>query len=159
MSTDQSTRCLARRNALALLILTVIFAFRVVAQLVQAWHPLRFLPPFEAWHSGALPYSWLVGTQVVIMAMCLRIVWKLLNNTIIPSLRKGRLLSVFGCIYLLGMCIRLFLGTTVASEHNWFGAILPTVFHLVLGAFVILYGRFHSLASQAFLEKQSGASA
>ncbi len=82
MSTDQSTRCLARRNALALLILTVIFAFRVVAQLVQAWHPLRFLPPFEAWHSGALPYSWLVGTQVVIMAMCLRIVWKLLNNTL-----------------------------------------------------------------------------
>ncbi len=159
MSADQFTRSLARRNALALLILTVIFAFRVVTQLIQAWHPIRFLPPFEVWHSGALPYSWLVGTQVVIMAMCLLIVWKLFNNTVIPSLRKGRLLLVFGSIYFGGMCIRLFLGTTVASEHEWFGATLPTVFHLVLGSFVILYGRFHSLASQAFLEKQRDASA
>jgi len=159
MSTDQSTRCLARKNALALFFLTALFAFRVVAQLVQVWHPISFLPPFDVWHSGALPYRWLVGTQVVIMAICLRIVWKLFNNTIIPSLRKGHLLLVFGFIYFLGMCIRLFLGTTVASEHNWFGAILPTVFHLVLGAFVILYGRFHSLASQALYEKPSGASA
>ncbi len=93
------------------------------------------------------------------MAMCLRIVWKLLNNTVIPSLRKWRLLLLLGCIYFWGMGIRLFLGTTVASEHNWFGATLPTVFHLVLGSFVILYGRCHSLASQAFLEKQRGASA
>jgi len=100
-----------------------------------------------------------VGTQVVIMAVCLLIVWKLCNNTVIPSLRKGRLLLVVGSIYFGGMCIRLFLGTTVASEHEWFDATLPTVFHLVLGSFVILYGRFHSLASQAFLEKQRGASA
>ncbi len=76
MPVDLRMKNLARPYARGLGLLTVLFGFRVVAQLVQAWHPLRFLPPFEAWHSGALPYGWLVGTQVVIMAMCLRIVWK-----------------------------------------------------------------------------------
>ncbi len=159
MPVDLRMKNLARPYARGLWLLTVLFGFRVVAQLVQAWQPVEFLPSFEAWHSGTLPYGWLMGTQFLILAMCLRIVWRLVHGTVVPSSRRGHLLLVFGSIYFGGMCIRLFLGTTVASEHEWFGATLPTVFHLVLGSFVILYGRFHSLASQAFLEKQRGAPA
>ncbi len=139
---------LARPHAWGLCVLTVLFGFRVVAQLVQAWHPVAYLPAFDRWHSGMLPYGWLMGVQVLILALCVRIVWQLLRNRVIPSLRKGHLLLALGLIYFGGMGIRLFLGVTVASEHDWFGATLPAVFHLVLASFVILYGRFHCLASQ-----------
>ena len=159
MPPDPFTQNPARWYALVLLLLTAFFAFRVIAQLVQLWHPIEFLPAFGLWHSGAMPYGWLLGLQVLILIMCLRIVWQLFANRVIPSPRKGQRLFVLGCIYFGGMCGRLLVGLTIAPNHVWFGAMLPTVFHLVLAAFVIFYGRFHSLASQALVEVQKGASA
>ena len=156
MPVDLLTKNLARRYALVLWILTVLFSFRVVAQLVQVWHPVSFLPPFEAWHSGALPYEWLVGVQGVILVVCLRVVWGVFKGTVDPSLKKGKILFVLGSIYLMGMCARLIVGLTLAPDHYWFGATLPTVFHLVLASFVILYGRFHSLASQPLSSMPQG---
>lgn len=141
-------RCNSKRYAYALFVLTVLFTFRVVAQLVQAWHHVEFLPPFEAWHSGALPYEWLVGVQGVILAVCLRIVGRVFKGTIAPSRSKGKILFTLGSIYLITMCARLIVGLTIAPNHYWFGATLPIVFHLVLASFVILCGRFHCLAFQ-----------
>jgi len=158
MSTNSYIQTLARWYGLVLLLLTALFAFRVIAQLVQIWHPVEFLPAFGLWHSGTLPYGWLVGMQVLILTMCLRIVWHLFSGIVIPSARKGHLLLVLGCVYFGGMCVRLTVGLTIAPTHVWFGATLPTVFHLVLAAFVILYGRFHSLGSQKLVEIHTGAS-
>jgi len=144
----------SRQYAFVLLMLTGLFGFRVLAQLVQFWHPVDFLPPYSVWHSGALPYGWLVAAQVVILATCLRVVWGIFKGTIDPSTQKGKILLALGSIYLLGMCARLFVGLTIAPDHYWFGATLPTVFHLVLASFLILYGRFHYIASQFFSSKQ-----
>jgi hypothetical protein len=138
----------SRHYAYVLLLLLCLFAFRVVAQLVQAWHPVDFLPPYAAWHSGAVPYGLLVGVQGVILAACLRIVWGVFKGTITPSTPKGKILNALGIIYLIGMCARLLVGLTIAPDHYWFSARLPTVFHLVLASFVILYGRFHLKNSQ-----------
>ena len=139
----------SRQYAFVLLMLTGLFGFRVVAQMVQVWHPIDFLPPYSVWHSGALPYGLLVGVQGVILAACLRIVWGIFKGTIAPSRQKGKILFALGSIYLLGMCTRLVVGLTLAPDHYWFGATLPTVFHLVLASFLILYGRFHYIASQS----------
>ena len=145
-----------RQYAFVLLILSSLFAFRVLAQLVQAWHPVDFLPPYSVWHSGALPYGLLVGVQGVILAACLRIVWGIFKGRLVPSVQKGKILLALGIIYLLGMCARLMIGLTIAPDHYWFGAKLPTLFHLVLASFVILYGRFHFIASQySFSKRQS----
>ncbi len=138
---------LPRQYALVLMVLTGLFAFRVLAQLVQFVNPVDFLPPYSIWHSGALPYGWLLGAQVVILVMCIRIVWGVKNGTILPVERKGKILFILGTVYLLSMCSRLIIGLTIASDHYWFGATVPTVFHLVLASFVMFYGRFHSLAS------------
>ena len=148
MSVEIRRKKSARRYALVLWILTVLFCFRVVAQLVQVWYPVEFLPAFDRWHSGALPYVLLVGVQGVILAACVRIVWGVFKGTIAPSTQKGKVLFALGTIYLLGMCTRLFVGLTIAPDHYWFGATLPTVFHLVLASFIMVYGRFHCLASQ-----------
>ena len=148
MLVDLRRKKLVRRYALVLGLLSLLFSFRVVAQLVQVWYPVEFLPAFERWHSGALPYGWLVGVQGLILVGCLRIVWGVNKGTIASSERKGKILFVLGIIYLLTMCVRLIVGLAIAPNHFWFGATLPTLFHLVLGSFVTLYGRFHSLASQ-----------
>jgi len=159
MSVEIRMKKLARRYTLALLVLTGLFAFRVVAQLIQVWYPVEFLPAFERWHSGALPYGLLVGVQGVILVACLRVVWRIFKGTIAPSTKKGKILFALGIIYLLGMCARLIVGLTIAPDHYWFGAIMPTVFHLVLASFVVLYGRFHSMASRELVEIQKVAPA
>ena len=148
MVEDLPSKRWVSRYVLILSSLTVLFGFRVVAQLVQTWHPVEFLPSFNAWHSGALPYGWLVGVQGVIMVVSLRIVWCLKKGTITPSRTKGKILFLLGSVYFITMGVRLTVGLTVASDHYWFGATLPAVFHLVLASFVMLYGRFHCFAFQ-----------
>jgi len=138
----------SRHYAFVLLMLTGLFGFRVVAQLIQAWHPVDFLPPYSVWHSGAVPYGLLVGVQAVILVVCLRIIFQLFKGTATTSRQKGQILFASGLLYLLVMCVRLIVGLTIAPDHYWFGAMLPTVFHLVLASFVILYGRFHLKVSQ-----------
>jgi hypothetical protein len=80
----------SRHYAYVLLLLLCLFAFRVGAQLVQVWHPVDFLPPYAAWHSGAVPYILLVGVQGVILAACLRIVWESLRERLPLRRQKGK---------------------------------------------------------------------
>lgn len=143
-----------RPYVLVLLILSGLFAFRVIAQLIQFVYPVSFLPPYTAWHSGALPYGVLLMTQGVILAVCLRIVWSVFKGTIVASRQKGNILLGLGAIYLVSMGVRLIIGLTVASDHFWFGAMLPTIFHIVLASFLIVYGRFHAFIARESVESE-----
>lgn len=139
---------IVKQYVVVLSVLTSLFAFRIFAQLIQFIYPVNFLPPYVVWHSGALPYELLVAAQGLILVICLRIIWDIKKRTIIPSRRKGMILFTLGSIYLVSMCIRLIVGWVIAPDHFWFGAIVPTLFHLVLASFVIFYGQFHKRASQ-----------
>ncbi len=139
----QVCRSKSRPYGFMLLGLLLLFFFRVLAQLIQAIHPVSFLPPFEAWQSGAFPYSLLVMSQILIMVLCGRIVWPLFVGTAMPSIGKGRVVLALGLMYFGVMLFRLVMGLTLAQDHFWFSAKLPTMFHLVLATFVILYGHFH----------------
>ncbi|HBP86991.1 MAG TPA: hypothetical protein PKK23_05565 [Nitrospirales bacterium] len=143
MSADASTQNSARWYALALFILTGLFMFRVLAQLIQVWRPVAFLPSFEVWQSGALPYPILLMSQVVILWVCLRVVWQMFLGVVVAAPKNGRLLLSLGGLYLLGMGIRLMIGLTASPEHAWFGALLPTIFHFVLATFMLVYGLYH----------------
>jgi hypothetical protein len=139
-----------------LLVLLLVFCARVLAQLIQALFPVRFLPPFEAWQSGALPYPILVFSQVLIAMVCLRVVWGVFSGTGVASAKKGRLLMALGWIYLIVMSVRLVVGLTLAPDHFWFGATLPTVFHLVLASFLLVCGAFHSERPATPIPEKSG---
>ncbi len=127
-----------------LLGLLLLFLFRVAAQLIQAFSPVTALPSFDTWQSGALPYPLLVVFQIIILIGCVRVVWSFLSGTVVPSGKKGRLLLIVGWIYFIAMGLRLSIGLTVAPDHYWFGAIVPTVFHLVLACFLLVSGSFHT---------------
>ena len=129
--------------------LLLLFGLRVLAQLIQAWHPVTFLPPFEDWASGALPYWLLVLCQAFIIVMCSRVIWRMHQGRTIPSSTRGRVLLTLGTVYFGLMGVRLIIGLTVATDHFWFNAWLPTVFHFVLAGFVLVCGWFHHRASGA----------
>ena len=141
-------------TAWILLCLTILFVIRVMAQLIQSWHPYPVLPSFDAWQSGTVPYSLLLGVQVVIVGCCLRIVWRLFKGRVVAETKIGNIWLSLGGMYVLVMGIRLILGFTMVPDHFWFGAKLPTMFHFVLAAFVLVYGRFHVIADQSSMSIQ-----
>ena len=131
-------------HATLLWLLLGFFCFRVVAQLAAAVTPLPFLPPFEAWHSGALPYPALVVAQVAIVAVYAWMARGIAVGRTRPRPRLGRFLLVFGGVYFAFMLARLVLGVTFLSELSWWRALIPSIFHLVLAGFLIVAGHFHA---------------
>jgi hypothetical protein len=74
-----------------------------------------------------------------------RTAWRFTVGDVAPRHAKGTLALALGTVYLLTMIVRLVLGATVLSHVRWFASPLPTVFHLVLAAYLLVYGRFHYL--------------
>jgi uncharacterized protein len=123
----------------------LLFIVRVIAQPIALLTSAPFLPPFESWHSGVLPYPALVVAQLLIIAWFARTAWRFSREEVVPSYRLGSWMLVFGGVYFATMLVRLVLGLTVLSNNRWFSSILPTIFHLVLASYLLVYGHFHFL--------------
>lgn len=124
-------------------VLLALFCFRVLAQLLQRYVDVPFLPPFDAWQSGAVPYQGLLASQVLIIVFYGWILQRLVSNRMRPSRGQGWVFFVIGLIYFIVMAARLFIGLTGLSEHYWFRSYLPTFFHFVLSGFLMVVGWFH----------------
>jgi hypothetical protein len=133
----------SRRYAIGLWLLLLLFAFRVVAQPLALVIDKESLPPFESWHSAALPYRVLLAVQGAILLMLVWTAWRFTTGAVQPQRIIGRVALTIGGLYFALMLLRLVLGLTVLSDVRWFASPLPTAFHLVLAAFVLLYGYFH----------------
>jgi phosphatidylglycerophosphate synthase len=101
------------------------------------------LPRFESWHSGVLPYPVLFIAQLFIIAGFARTAARFGNGDVVPRYRRGVFFLLFGSVYFLTMFARLLLGFTVYRENRWFASYIPTVFHLVLATWLLLYGHYH----------------
>lgn len=129
---------------LALLsILTAAFLCRVVAQLVQAWWPVDVLASFENWHSATLPYPILLAWQLAILAVQVWVIVTMSRNAHQPRQLVGQVLLVVGGLYFTFMLFRLVAGMTFLQHLPWFQVRLPTIFHLVLAAFLLVLADFH----------------
>lgn len=115
----------------------------MIAQLLQRRLGLSFLPPFEAWQSGALPYWALLTAQILIVVFLTRVAWSFSAGTVTPSSRSARLWLVPGSVYLAVMVTRFVLGQTLLDGHTWFDRPLPSAFHIVLATFMIVAGLYH----------------
>jgi hypothetical protein len=133
----------SRRHSFALWFLFALFALRVFAQPLALVVESAWLPPFESWHSAALPYGLLLASQVAILLALGWTAWRFTTGDVAPRRAAGTLALILGTVYLLTMVTRLVLGLTALSHVRWFASPLPTVFHMVLAAYLLLYGRFH----------------
>ena len=124
-------------------VLLVIFIIRVVAQPLALVLPAGVVPTFESWHSGAVPYPLLVAAQVLIIWWLARTAAQLSSGKQIAYRRRGVVMLTLGGLYFVTMVARLVLGATWLRDQHWFASPIPTVFHLVLAAAVLVYGHFH----------------
>lgn len=120
-----------------------LFAFRVIAQLFSLIYPSQFLPSFESWHGGVLPYPFLLMTQLLILFWLIITAKQIFLNALTPRRRLGIAVILFAGLYFSAMLLRLILGLTIMSDHRWFASILPACFHLALASYLLLYGHFH----------------
>lgn len=126
-----------------LLALTALFMGRVAAQPLAALTGWAFLPPFDAWQSGALPYPVLLASQVLLLVVMVRTARAIGAGRLGPSRRVGWALAIFTTLYGGVMAARLVLGLTIARGHWWLDAPLPTVFHLVLTTYLVIVVHHH----------------
>jgi len=135
-------------------LLLALFAFRVGAQLWQKYRPVDFLPAFEAWQSGFLPYGLLFFGQMLLIVVMVMITVRLTTGRIRPNLRIGEVLLSLGAVYFAFMLFRFGAALTFAQRHSFLGAVLPAFFHLVLGGWLLGVGLYHGrLASLSTPEK------
>ena len=120
----------------ALWFLTGLFMLRIVAQ------PLSLLfsdlPTFDAWHGNAMSYPLLLASQLVILALMVTMNIRISRSRPNPQPKLARGLTLFGWLYFIGMFARLVVGLTIDAAPAWFDRPLPSVFHLVLAAWILI---------------------
>ena len=133
---------MGHRHFLWLLFFASLFGLRVLAQLVQAIHPVSWLPPFQAWHGAVLSYPVLVVLQVGIMVALMSVFWSVRRRDIAPRPWKYQVCFVLGGLYFVAMAFRLFAGLTFLADHPWFSKSLPAFFYAVLATFMLTLGHY-----------------
>jgi hypothetical protein len=131
----------------ALAILTLLFALRVLGQALVVFFSVGWLPPTEHWFSGLIRYPILLGIQLVMLAVMVKIasdIWR--GGGFFAKPRPGccRFLVACSILYAASMILRYILTMAYRPEMRWFGGTIPIFFHFVLAAFVYTWGKFHS---------------
>jgi len=121
-------------------VLVLLFCFRVFAQITTKFYELSFLPPFESWHSGSMPYELLLVLQFIIILAMFRFSIKFGKNDILQNIKKGKIIIIIGAVYFIMMIGRLIIGLAGISEARFFVNYLTTSFHYVLASYLMLCG-------------------
>ncbi len=132
--------------SLLLAVLTLLFILRVCGQILVAIVDIDFLPPFEQWYSGLLPYSALLPIQILIIGVMLKIVLDFAGGSGFftkPKPRAAVFIKWFSCVYFLSMVVRYAITMTLHPELRWFTGTIPIWFHMVLAAFLYTFSHYH----------------
>lgn len=133
----------SQKISVILWILIGIFCLRVLVQLIVSVVDTTFLPAFEDWHSGTMPYGLLVFFQAVILFFMSKTALRFFRKQVLPSKRTGIFILIIGSIYFFAMGLRMALGLAVYPESRWFSNYLSTAFHYVLAIYLLLVGWYH----------------
>jgi hypothetical protein len=133
------------RYPLVLGITTFLFVARVLGQALVASGGVGFLPPFERWYSGLMPYWLLLPVQIIMIAVMLKIVRDFARGAgyfVALRPRTGSILMWFSYLYAFAMAVRYVVTMTLHPELRWFTGTIPIWFHFVLAAFLYTLGRY-----------------
>jgi hypothetical protein len=117
--------------------LLVLFTLRVIGQALVALFDVSWLPAMDRWYSGVVPYGFLLPSQILIVALMIKICLDFTRARgyfYEPKRFFARPWLVFGYLYLAAMLLRAIL--------IWDRPI-PIVFHWVLAAFILVVGESH----------------
>ncbi len=132
--------------ALALWALLGLFTLRVFAQALVAVGYGGFLPPWEEWFSGLVPYPQLLASQIIIMLgygkVCVDFTRRR-GFLVTPRRWMGTLLLGVGSVYFGVMVIRYVIRMSLYPLERWTGGAIPIFFHWVLAGFILVVGTYH----------------
>jgi hypothetical protein len=126
----------------ALSILLGLFVARCLCQFLQYIYPLPWLPAFERWQSGTLPYGLLLLSQVVITISAAILVLRISKGKLKKNKRIGDYLYGIGIFYFCASLLRFFIGYAYLPQDPFWGASIPAFFHMVLASWIILFGLY-----------------
>lgn len=133
---------------LVLALCAVLFALRVLGQVVVAVFAPRWLPAMENWYSGLMPYRYLLPAQIVLLALMILItadVYRMDGFFAASGWQAvAALLRVLAVVYFLAMVVRYALTMVYKSERRWFKGTIPIWFHMVLATALWTFGSFHA---------------
>jgi hypothetical protein len=141
-----------RGYTLLLAILAALFAVRVFSQFLVAISDVPWLPPFESWYSGLIPYPILLPLQISLIVLLLKVLKDFGRGAgffVELGARTGLMLMRLSYLYALIMLARYIVTMATYPERRWFGGTIPIWFHLVLAAFLYLLGRYQVARSLA----------
>jgi hypothetical protein len=131
--------------ALVLCVLSGLFLFRVVGQLLVRARGPRWLPPTEEWN--LMPYRWLLPSQLAILGLLAWIDADFARGQgfwVDPRPALGTAVVVFALLYATAMAVRYVVRMSRRPEQRWFGGTIPIAFHFVLAAYLLVFGSFHA---------------
>ena len=135
-----------RRLVWLLWILLLAFCSRILGQVLVAFLEVTWLPLMEEWYSGLMPYPLLLPTQMLIIALSIKVCWDFTQGDgFFVQVRPlfGRGVRWFGYVYLAAKVLRYIIHMSLYPEARWFGGAIPIVFHWVLASFIIAFGEYH----------------
>jgi hypothetical protein len=135
---------------------TLLFVLRVLGQVVVSIREVSFLPPFEQWYSGLMPYPLLLPVQIALIVLMLKIVRDFARGDgyfVDLQPRTGTILKVLGGIYCLSMIVRYVATMILHPELRWFTGTIPIWFHVVLAAFIITLGHYQTRRTLAAAQR------
>ena len=118
-----------------------LFALRVLGQIYVGLYQPSWLPGWDEWYSGLMPYPWLLPTQLVMLMAMTALSYDYARGSgrlLIESVRVRRVVRVFSYLYAGAMALRYVLTMWLAPEMRWLHGTIPIVFHLVLAAYLYL---------------------
>ena len=134
------------RYVLALWALLGLFTLRVFAQALVAVGYGGFLPPWEEWFSGLVPYPQLLASQIIIMLgygkVCVDFTRRR-GFLVTPRRWMGTLLLGVGSVYFGVMVIRYVIRMSLYPLERWTGGAIPIFFHWVLAGLILVVGTYH----------------
>ncbi|MCZ6731398.1 MAG: hypothetical protein O7B27_02425 [Gammaproteobacteria bacterium] len=125
---------------------TLLFILRVCGQILVVVVDIDFLPPFEQWYSGLLPYLVLLPIQILIIGAMLKIVLDFAKRSgffITPKPRAAVFIKWFSYVYFFSMGARYVIAMILYPELRWFTDTIPIWFHMVLAAFLYTFSHYH----------------
>jgi uncharacterized protein len=126
---------------------TALLVSRVLGQLIVAGLAPKWLPPFDQWQSGILPYAWLLAGQAVVLVLMVWISSDFSRGSgywIAPHPLLGRAALAWSYLYFGAMAIRYVLRMTHRRDQRWFGGTIPIIFHSLVAAFQWTFGTYHA---------------
>lgn len=128
-------------RAALLWLLPALFLCRVLGQIYVGIYAPAFLPDWEQWYSGLLPYPALLPTQILIlmvMAVASYDATRRSGALFVETGGKRRTIRRLAAAYAAVMILRYLVRMALVPEARWFGQTIPIWFHLVLAAYLAL---------------------